>query len=154
MASLSTQLLKSAKEDICSHPVLTLLHPAALVSAPSPAAWTIWCCTQTQSAGSVHCHHCETSLLQQQRGPGSAGKKREAQTRSGTAKQGPARKKVVFILRKTLCGFKQSSAAFTKSISYTCFSLFRNHYSSLCLSLTLQGLSCSSWVSFLPSSTC
>lgn len=95
VASLSTQFPKSAKEDICSQPVLTLLHPAALVSAPSPAARTIWCCTQTRSAGSVHCHHCETSLLQQQRGPGSVGKKGEAQTRSDTAKQDPARKSFI-----------------------------------------------------------
>lgn len=94
VASLSIQSTKSAKEDVFSYPILTLLRPAALVFVPAPAAQTAWCCTETQSAGSVHCHHCETSLRQQQRDPGSAGKKGEAQIGSYTAKQGPARKHV------------------------------------------------------------
>lgn len=97
VASLSVQSPESAKEDVFSYPILTLLRPVALVFAPAPAAQTAWCCTETQSAGSVHCHHSETSLQKQQRDPGSAGKKGEGQTGSYTAKQDPPRKQVVFI---------------------------------------------------------
>lgn len=121
--SLSIQSPKSAKEDVFSYPVLTLLCPAALVFVPAPAAQTAWCCTETQSVGWVHCHHCETSLQQQQRDPGSVGKKGEAQTRSYTAKQDPG-KKNVFISWMKLYEFKQSNAAL-KSASYTCLPLFR-----------------------------
>lgn len=79
MASLSIEFPVPAKEDAFLYPVLTLSCPTALVFVPAPTDQTAWCCTEIQSAGSVHCHRCETSLLQHQRDPGSAGKKGETQ---------------------------------------------------------------------------
>lgn len=123
-ASLSIQSPKPAQEDVFLYPILTLLRPTALIFAPAPTAQPAWCCTETQSAGSVHCRRCETSLRQQQRDPGSVGKKGEAQAGSYTATQHLARKYVVFILQTKLCEFKQSKAAL-KSSSCRWFSLFR-----------------------------
>lgn len=140
-----------AKEGVFLYPILTLPRPAALVFVPPPAGQTAWSCTETQSAGSAHCHRCETSLQQQQRDQGSAGKREEAQTRSYAAKQDPARKYVVFILHVMLYDFKQNNTALKSSFCMY-FPLFR--ITTSCLSIILIVLLCISWGSFLPSTIC